>query len=190
MFGHEDLRAALRAHVLAQLPIHLAGVRDRRSVATPTDPIPAAIYLADTLNVATLYPAVLVRSVDLDGMTIIGDGLTSASRYRCEIAVAAEVSTSSAYEAASLDRDRLLEALRLTVLAPATSLAPEIQIARTTYSESAGPAAENLLGRPLAVGVASFVALVAEVAPDLSTGTEVIDAADLTVDARSASESL
>lgn len=175
-FGHEDVREAIKTHLVAQLPIQLAALRARRNVTSPVDPV--AYLLADTLDVRSAYPLVLVRSPDMSSTRDHGDGIW-VTAYSIEVAVAVEVTTAGAYAAASVDRDRLSEALRMALLTPASTLSDDVVIAHKTLTESHGPAAETLVGRPLAVGLAAFTAVVTETLPTAWTG-EQIDAGDIT----------
>lgn len=186
IFGHEDVRAAIKDHLTAVLPTHLAAIRARRQVSTPANPV--AYLLADSLQAATQYPVILIRSTEVRATQDLGDGLW-ATRYAIEIVCATEVSTAGAYVSASVDRDRLSEAIRMALLTPSTTLPDELTVAHKTLTETNGPAAETLVGRPLAVGSTSVVVVAVETMPDQWTG-ETIDATDLTTTLASSSQTL
>lgn len=178
MEGHEDIRLAIRDHLIAVLPTQLDALRVRAEVSSPREPV--AYLLSDSLQVSTAYPVVLIRTTKLDRLIDAGAG-TFVARYGCEVVVACEVPTARAYEAASVDRDRLSLAVRWALLTPSSSLPAEVTLSVAGLTEDHGPAAESLAGRPLAVGVTSFAAVVAESGPAGTTGTEDMDDFDLTV---------
>ena len=172
MFGHEDVRAAIAAHLAAALPAELGRVRARRNVELPPDP--KAYLLADTLAATSKYPVVMIRSTDMEDTVDVGEGHWH-TRYRVEVVTAVEVPTAGAYSAASVERDRLSEAVRAVLLHRGPSLAPEVNISSSTLTEAHGPAAETLQGRPLAVSATTFAVFVAEYLPEPDGGAEPID---------------
>lgn len=193
MRGHEHVRSSVLAYLETAVPERLGMLRDDLSVTSPVDP--ATYGLADSLTLATEYPVVLVRSTSVPGIvaeTTVVEAQTSSwfVRYDLEVVVACSTAEHGSYDAACVDRDRLLLATREALLL-ATDVGDDIELVRSGMSEDTGPAAETLRGAPLAVGSISLAALVEEVlVPSLSGAVENIDAIDDTYPAYDASQSI
>lgn len=154
MIGHEGVKTAVRDHLEATVPARLAAIREALGVGDPCDPV--AYRLADSLQVDDIYPLVLIRSTDAPSMkpaAAVAGGVVTVWQvtYAIEIVVACDVGTFGAWADACVHRDRLLLAVRESLLVPA-NLGDVVLRTATSVSEETGPAAETLAGRPLAVG--------------------------------------
>lgn len=187
MWGHEDLRDAVRQLLSERLPVELAKVRAYRQVATPPDPV--GVRLSDTLQIMTAYPVVLVQTPNMTDLLDLGDGYYRLT-YQARIVCAAEVPVASAHEEASRQRDRLSEAVRRVLLLPSGSLPAEVTIDTSSITESHGPAGETLVGRPLAVSQTSFKVMVFERLEGIGDGDPLITDGDLMVTGHTALEAI
>jgi len=184
--GHEYIREAVRTYLETAVPVRLAAHLAANGLTSP-EPAELTFLLEDTLQGVTSFPAVLVKST---GATL--DKWVSTRTfwyvYDVEIIVACDHRVHGSFEAASVDRDRVLLAVRESVLA-AAGLPDDIDIPARAMPEETGAAVETLAGVPLAAGTVRFTARVVETVADLDP-PETIGAADLSVDGYDADDIL
>lgn len=167
MKGHEYARAQVKAHLAATVGPRLAAIRAALEVASPTNPISAAYILADSLPVdPNLYPCVVVMStgaprIRRQSVSASGDTTDFIVVYDLRVVVACRVDTAGGDEAASRDRDRLLLAVRESLLGRA-NLPEDLEMVVGDLAEETGAAAQDLRGRPLAAGQVTFSVAVLE----------------------------
>lgn len=161
MKGHEYARAQVKAHLQARVPGRLSALKAALSVTTPA--APAAYLLADRLPVdPALYPCIIVNSTGAPRMRAQsvhgkGDTVDYIVVYDLRVVVACRTDLAGGDEAASLDRDRLLLAVREALLSPGT-LPADIELVTTDMTEDTGAATQDLRGRPLSAGQVTFSA--------------------------------
>lgn len=167
MRGHEYARATVRDHLAATVPLRLAAIRSSLNVGTPADPPRHAYLLADALPTdPALYPCVVVMSTGAPTMrrqsvTAAGDSADYVVGYSLTVVVASRTDTAGGEEEASRDRDRLMLAVRESLLGRA-SLPADLELLTQDMSEETGAAAQDLRGRPLAAGQITLGAAVLE----------------------------
>ena len=138
MKGHEYARAQVRAHLQAKVPARLAAIKAALQATTPA--APAAYLLADRLPTdPALYPCILINSTGVPRMRsqavyADGDSADFIVVYDLRIVVACRTDVAGGDEAASVDRDRLLLAVRETLLGRA-NLPADIEIVTTDMRE-------------------------------------------------------
>jgi hypothetical protein len=183
MRGHEYARAQVKAHLAATVGTRLAAIRAALSVSTPTNPAAGAYLLADALPTdPNLYPAVVVMStgaprIRRQSVTASGDSADFIVVYDLRVVVACRVDSAGGEEAASRDRDRLLLAVRESLLGRA-NLPADLEMVVGDLAEETGAAAQDLRGRPLAAGQVTFSVAVLETlaaspAPDALEESEI-----------------
>lgn len=178
MRGHEYVRATLRDHLAATVPGRLAAIRAALEVATPTNPPAGAYLLADGLPTdPALYPCVVVMSTGSPTMrrqSVIasGDAGDYVVGYSLTVVVACRTDTAGGEELASRDRDRLMLAVRESVLGRG-SFPADFELLTQDISEETGAAAQDLRGRPLAAGQISLGAAVLETLEPISPPDEL-----------------
>jgi hypothetical protein len=122
MKGHEYARAQVKTHLASRVGPRLAAIRSALSVSSPSSPAAGAYILADQLPVdPALYPCVVVMSTGAPRMRAQsvradGDAADFIVVYDLRVVVACRVDTAGSDEAASVDRDRLLLAVREALL--------------------------------------------------------------------------
>lgn len=157
MPGHETARTAVRDWLAKQVPIRLLVLRDALELDSPDDP--RVYLLADALpDDDTQFPAVVVgstRTLDMTRRGLADDGDTQVYDVDYEVTVAVAVTRGEfvADEKASIDRDRLLQAVR-EALMERMEIAPGV-ILISLPVEATGPATQSALGRPLAAGTST-----------------------------------
>lgn len=155
MKGHEYARAQVKAHLAATVPNRLAAIKTALAVTTPA--APAGYFLTDSLPTdPALYPCVVVMSTGAPAMKrqsvqAAGDSVDFVVMYALRIVVACRTDVAGGEELASLDRDRLMLAVREALLAPANFPA-DLELLTQDLAEDTGAAAQDLRGRPLAAG--------------------------------------
>lgn len=159
MKGHEYARAQVRAHLQARVPGRLSAIKTALNVSTPA--APAAYLLSDRLPTdPNLYPCILINSTGVPRMRsqsvyADGDSADFIVVYDLRIIVACRTDVAGGDEAASVDRDRLLLAVREALLGRA-NLPADIEIVTSDMREDTGAATQDLRGRPLAAGQITF----------------------------------
>ena len=167
MKGHEYVREQIKTHLSARVGPRLAALRTALAVATPPNPPSAAYQLADQLPTdPNLYPAVVVMSTGSPRMTrqsvsADGDSTDFIVVYDLRVVVACRTDIAGGDEAASRDRDRLLLAVRETLLARA-DLPADVEMVVGDIREETGAASQDLRGRPLSAGQVTFSVAVLE----------------------------
>lgn len=158
--SHESARIAVRDWLAAQVPQRLMIIRDAEGLESPPDP--RSYILADTLpdNDPGQYPCAVISSTRTVGMSRRcvaddGDTLIYDVDYEVTVLVAVIRGEFIGDEAASRDRDRLLQAVR-------ESLMERLQIADgvtvlTMPTEATGAASQTLRGQALAAGTSTVV---------------------------------
>lgn len=169
MKGHEYARAQIRTHLQATVPARLAAIKSALLATTPA--APASYSLADRLPVdPNLYPAILVTStaaptIRKQSVYAAGDSADFIVTYDVRIVVACRTDVAGGDEAASVDRDRLLLAVRESLLGRA-NLPADMEISTADLTEDTGAATQDLRGRPLSAGQITLrVALMETLAP-------------------------
>ena len=177
MKGHEYVREAIRTYLETAVPARLSAHLADNALSSPA-PGELTFLLEDTLQGVTTFPAVLVKST---GATLDKWVATRTFwyAYDVEIIVACDHRVHGSFEGASVDRDRVLLAVRESLLA-LVGLPSDIDVTPRTMPEETGAAVETLAGVPLAAGTVKFTARVVETITDLDP-PEDIGAADLTV---------
>jgi hypothetical protein len=174
MRGHEYARAQIRTHLQATVPTRLAAIKTALAVTTPA--APATYILADRLPVdPNSYPAILITStaaptIRKQSVYAAGDAADFIVTYDVRIVVACRTDVAGGDEAASVDRDRLLLAVRESLLGRA-NLPADMEISTADLTEDTGAATQDLRSRPLSAGqitlrVALMETLAASPAPD------------------------
>lgn len=159
MKGHEYARAVVREHLQRTVPTRLAAIRAGLTATTPS--APAAYLLADRLPTdPAQYPCILINSSGVPRMRAQsvyadGDSADFICVYDMRLIVACRTDVAGGDEAASVDRDRLLLAVREALLTRA-SLPEDIEIVTGDMREDTGAATQDLRGRPLAAGQITF----------------------------------
>lgn len=159
MKGHEYVRSIVRAHLQAKVPGRLSAIKSALLTATPA--APAAYLLADRLPTdPALYPCVLINSsgtprIRAQSVYAEGDSSDFIIVYDMRLIVACRTDVAGGDEAASVDRDRLLLAVREALLSRG-SLPDDLEIVTTDMREDTGAATQDLRGRPLAAGQITF----------------------------------
>jgi hypothetical protein len=179
MLGHEFARVTMRDHLIAGVPARLALIRAAWSATTPADP--AAYLLADTLPLdASQYPIVLVQSTSLVDQRATESGQLGVwiCEYAVTVVVAARSDVAGDWEGASRQRDRLLLAVRETLMM-GRELADNAFAVTQGMSEEIGDAAQDVQSRPLAAGT---ITLRVRVAEELSDDVAEITGHAVTVD--------
>lgn len=167
MRGHEYARSQVKTHLAATVGARLTAIRSALSVSTPTNPTASSYLLADALpSDPNLYPAVVVMSTGTPRITkqsVYADGDTAdfIVVYDLRVVVACRTDIAGGEEAASVDRDRLLLAVREALLGRA-NLPSDLEIHTADLREETGAAAQDLRGRPLAAGQLTFSVAVLE----------------------------
>ena len=169
MKGHEYARAQVRTHLQAKVPARLSAIKTALMATTPA--APAAYLLSDRLPVdPALYPCILINSTGVPRMRsqsvyADGDSADFIVVYDLRVVVACRTDVAGGDEAASVDRDRLLLAVREALLGRA-NLPADIEIVTTDMREDTGAATQDLRGRPLSAGQVTFaVAALESLAP-------------------------
>lgn len=159
MKGHEYARQVVRDHLKTTVPTRLAAIKTALAATTPS--APASYILADRLPTdPALYPCVLINSsgsprIRSQSVYADGDAADFICVYDLRLVVACRTDTAGGDEEASVDRDRLLLAVREALLTRA-SLPDDIEIVTTDMREDTGAATQDLRGRPLAAGQITF----------------------------------
>lgn len=183
MKGHEYARAQVKTHLAATVGTRLAAIRSALNVSTPTNPTSGSYLLADSLPTdPNLYPCVVIMStgaprIRRQSVTASGDTADFVVVYDLRVVVACRVDTAGGDEAASVDRDRLLLAVRESLLGRA-NLPTDVEMVVGDLAEETGAAAQDLRGRPLAAGQVTFSVAVLETlaalpAPDALEESEI-----------------
>jgi hypothetical protein len=183
MKGHEYARAQVKTHLAATVGPRLAAIRAALTVSTPTNPSAGSYILADSLPTdPNLYPCVVIMStgaprIRRQSVTASGDTADFVVVYDLRVVVACRVDTAGGDEAASVDRDRLLLAVRESLLGRA-NLPTDVEMVVGDLAEETGAAAQDLRGRPLAAGQVTFSVAVLETlaalpAPDALEESEI-----------------
>jgi len=169
MRGHEYVRATVKALLEAKVPGRLAAVRAAFQASTPA--APAVYLLADRLPTDPAhYPAVIISSTGAPRMrsqSVYADGDTAdfVVFYDVRVVVACRTDVAGGDEASSRDRDRLLLAVRESLLGRA-NLPEDIELVMSDMAEDTGAATQDLRGRPLSAGQITFaVATLETLAP-------------------------
>lgn len=181
MRGHEYARAQVKTHLQATVPARLAAIRSGLTAQTPVNP--AGYFLTDSLPTdPALYPCVVIMSTGAPAMRrqsvlAAGDAVDFVVIYSLRIVVACRTDVAGGDEAASVDRDRLMLAVREALLAPG-SMPSDFELMTQDLAEDTGAAAQDLRGRPLAAGQITCQAGVLETlaalpAPDALEESEV-----------------
>ena len=183
MRGHEYARAQVKAHLAATVGPRLAAIRSALTVTTPTNPAAGAYLLADSLPTdPNLYPVVVIMStgaprIRRQSVSAAGDTSDFIVVYDLRVVVACRTDVAGGDEAASVDRDRLLLAVRESLLGRA-NLPSDLEMVVGDLAEETGAAAQDLRGRPLAAGEVTFSVAVLETlaaipAPDALEESEI-----------------
>lgn len=177
MKGHEYARAQVKTHLQARVPGRLTAIKAALQASTPA--APAAYLLADRLPVdPALYPCIIVNSTGaprLRAQAVYGKGDTAdfIVVYDVRVVVACRTDVAGGDEAASVDRDRLLLAVREALLSPG-NMPEDIEIVTTDMTEDTGAATQDLRGRPLSAGQVTFgVACLETLLPATATASLV-----------------
>ncbi|MEZ5119663.1 MAG: hypothetical protein R2686_07145 [Candidatus Nanopelagicales bacterium] len=176
MRGHEFVREAVRTYLETEVPVRLAAHLAANGLTSPSTDI--AFLLQDVLEGVESFPAVLVKSTNGNAEKWVGPR-TYWYAYDLELVVACDHRVHGSYEAASTDRDRLLLAVRESVLTM-SGLPDDIDLQAGQWPEETGAAVQTLAGVPLAAGTLKFTVRLVETVADLDP-PEDMDAADLTV---------
>jgi len=179
--GHEFARSQVRTHLQATVPARLAAIKSSLTASTPANP--ASYLLADRLPTdPSLYPSILITSTSAPTMSkqsvyAAGDTADFIVVYLMRVVVACRTDVAGGDEAASVDRDRLLLAVRESLLGRA-DLPSEMEISTADLAEDTGAATQDLRGRPLSAGQLTFRVAVMETlaplpAPDALEVTEI-----------------
>lgn len=184
MRGHEYIREAVRTYLETAVPLYLAA---HLAEIGMTEPVPSEVgfVLADGLQDVTDFPVVVVRSTDARDVQRTADGVWQVA-YEVEVIAAVDHRVHGDYEGASVQRDRLLLAVRESVYS-AAGLTADIDISPAKRVEQTGAAVETRAGVPLAAGTIAFTARVLESLTVL-TPPEDIDAVDVSATGLDASQ--
>lgn len=176
MRGHEFVREAVRTYLEAEVPARLRAHLSANNLTSPSTDV--AFLLADVLEGVTAFPAVLVRSTSATALKWVA-ARTWWYAYDVEVIVACDHRVHGTFEAASTDRDRLMLAVRESVLTM-SNLPDDIDLQPGQWPEDTGAAVRTLAGVPLAAGTLKFTVRLVETVADLDP-PEDIDAVDMTV---------
>lgn len=164
MMGHEGVRR-LTEHMLAeQLPARLAVIRSAVPPvpvdnAPPTWPPDPHVFCADVIpDRSDWFPAVMVGSAKLRAMKATEGGSAGihwTCDYDLDIAVAVVAAQAGGDVLASVGRDRLLLALRETLLVH-PKIAPWAWLSMRGVTEETGPISEDMAARPMSGGVVTL----------------------------------
>lgn len=175
MLGHEYARKSVQSHLETHMPAMLERIRTSLNVAQPINP--RSILMADVLpDDPSLYPCVLVQATELTDITPTNAGPIDTD-YLCEYSVtivcASALHVLDDFVGASVNRDRMLLAARLALLAHPKLTAVAKAMVPSTLSERTGQSIKDLQGRPMAIGLLEFTVQVTEaLLDDLGTITE------------------
>lgn len=167
MKGHEYARAQVKTHLAATVGARLSAIRSALTVSTPANPAAGSYLLSDTLPVdPAVYPCVVVMStgsprIRKQSTYAAGDSADFICVYDVRVVVACRTDSAGGEEAASVDRDRLLLAVRESLLGRA-NLPVDLEILTDDMREETGAASQDLRGRPLAAGQVTFTVAVLE----------------------------
>jgi hypothetical protein len=167
MRGHEYARAQVKSHLAATVGARLSAIRAALAVSTPHNPAAGSYLLSDQLPVdPAAYPCVVVMSsgsprIRKQSVRAAGDAADFIVVYDLRVVVACRTDVAGGEEAASVDRDRLLLAVRESLLGKA-NLPDDIEILTDELREETGAASQDVRGRPLAAGQITFTAAVLE----------------------------
>lgn len=193
MRGHEYARDQVRTHLASTVGTRLTAIRTALSASTPTNPASGSYLLTDALpSDPNLYPVVVVMSTGAPRITkqsvyASGDTADFICVYDVRVVVACRTDTAGGEEAASVDRDRLLLAVREALLGRA-NLPDDLEINTSDLREETGAAAQDLRGRPLAAGQLTFsVAVLETLTP--STAADALETSAIDVVGYSSDES-
>ena len=155
MRGHEYARSQVKTHLQSTVPGRLGAIRTALAATTPANP--AGYFLTDILPTdPALYPAVVIMSTAAPAMKrqsvqAAGQAVDFVVIYSIRVVVACRTDVAGGDEAASIDRDRLMLAVREALLAPG-SFPDDFELLTQDIAEDTGAAAQDLRGRPLAAG--------------------------------------
>lgn len=175
MRGHEYVREAIRTYLETEVPVRLSAHLTANSLTSPSTMV--TFLLQDVLEGVTTFPVVLVKSTSAAAVKWVGQR-TWWYGYDLEIVVACDHRVHGSYEAASTDRDRLLLAVRESILTM-SGLPDDIDLQPGQWQEDTGAAVQTLAGVPLAAGTMKFTVRLTETVADLDP-PEDMDAYDLT----------
>lgn len=176
MAGHETARLAVRDWLAGQVPARLMIIRDAAGLDSPADP--RCYLLADELpDDEGQYPAIVVsstRTVAMMRRQYDPDTDTQPYDVDYEVAVAVAVTRGefAADERASRDRDRLLQAVRESLMEQ-LEISDGVMVVSLPV-EATGPATQTLRGRPLAAGTSTVTVRAAEVLIPTTTLTNIV----------------
>ena len=176
MKGHEYVRESVRTYLESAVPVRLAAHLAANNLTSPSTTI--TFLLQDVLEGVDDFPAVLVKSTNGNAVKWVAQN-TWWWDYGVEIIVACDHRVHGSFEAASTDRDRLLLAVRESILTMG-GLPDDVELIPGKWPEETGAAVQTLAGVPLAAGTMQFTVRVAETITDLAP-PEDIDAVDLSV---------
>lgn len=174
--GDEYVREAVRTYLETAVPARLTAELAADHLTSPSGTV--TFLLQDVLEGITDFPAVLVKSTS----GVIDKWVATRTFwcvYTLQIIVACDHRVHGSYEAASTDRDRLLRAVRGSVLTM-SGLPEDINVNLRSVKWDTGAAVQTLAGVPLAAATLDFEARVLETIADLNP-PEDIDAVDLDV---------
>lgn len=182
MRGHEYARSVVLSRLVEVLPTRLEGIRTALEVDTPLDPPEAAYLLADSLPTdPNLYPCVVVMSTSAptfkrQSVMADGDSADYIVHYSISVVVACRVDEAGAEPQASIDRDRLMLAVRESLMTR-TDMPEDIDLDISSITEETGASAQDLRGRPLAAGQITLRVVAIETfaplpAPDVIVGVD------------------
>jgi len=186
MRGHEYVREAIRTYLETEVPLRLDAHLAANNLSSPTA-TGIAFLLQDVLEGVVDFPVVLVKSTSGNAVKWVMRN-TWWYDYDIEIVVACDHRVHGSYEGASTDRDRLLLAVRESVLSMA-GLPDDIELIPGKWLEDTGAAVQTLAGVPLAAGTMQFTVRMVESITDLNP-PETIDDYDLTADGYDAADDL
>ena len=176
MRGHEWVREATRTYLESEVPVRLAAHLAANNLTSPSTDV--TFLLQDVLEGVDTFPVVLVKSTSSAAVKWVKQN-TWWWDYELEVIVACDHRVHGSYEAASTDRDRLLLAVRESILTMV--LTDDAELIPGKWPEETGAAVQTLAGIPLAAGTMSFTVRLVETITDLNP-PEDIDASDLTVE--------
>lgn len=174
MIGHEGVRRLTEAMLRTELPKRLKVIRaavppvpvDNSPADWPPDP---HVFCADVIpDRSDWYPAVMVNSAKLTDMsaTEAGDaGVAFLCTYEFDVAVAVVAAQAGGEVLASVGRDRILLALRETLILH-SEIGKHVWLTVRGLTEETGPIAEDISARPMSAGVISLSAKAIEAVDD------------------------
>lgn len=186
MRGHEFVRESVRTYLESEVPGRLSAHLSANALTSP-DAAAVAFLLADVLEGVNDFPVVLVKSTNARAVKWVKTR-TWWYAYDVEIIVACDHRVHGTFEGASTDRDRLMLAVRESVLTM-SNLPDDIDLQPGEWPEDTGAAVQTLAGVPLAAGTLKFTVRLLETVTDLAP-PEDIDAVDMTTSAVAADASL